>query len=253
MLKRNVFVEKNSQEVATLYVATPENPYLGASSVGWYEDAVLQLRSMPSLKVVLVKGTPSKFCMGASRDALLSDDPSVGLSDYIQYFSDVPRLMLSIPVPTIAVMEGHAVGGGFVLGLWCTHFLICEESMYGANFMALGFTPGMGATTVLEQIFGAAAARSMLFSGEIFTGAKLKQLAPQLSSFIVKKAEIESEAEDLLFTLSNHPQKSLQLLTETLSQRRLRLLEPCAQEEIEMHRKLFHSGNIKSAIAERYL
>ncbi|MEM7474794.1 MAG: enoyl-CoA hydratase-related protein [Planctomycetota bacterium] len=251
-MTNSIFVESISDSVARLVVATPECPYLGANSVSQLELAVEQLKNMPNLAAVVVTGTPENFCLGASRDALLSVDPSVGLSNYIEYFADVPRLLLSIPVPTIAAMRGHGIGGGFLLGLWCSSFVLAEECLYGANFMAIGITPGMGATCIVEEILGGPVGRQLLFSGRCFTGRELGKFAPQTKHCVAPRAEVEERALEIAERWSEQHVLSIKLLTETLNRKRLKLLDEAVEDEIRMHGQLFELPTIREEIAARY-
>src|SRR5581483_7175690 len=78
----------------------------------------------------------------------------------------LPKYLLDFPLPVIAAMEGHAVGGGFALGLCADIVVVATESRYGATFMNMGFTPGMGTTRLLEHVLSPAMAAEMLFTGE---------------------------------------------------------------------------------------
>jgi polyketide biosynthesis enoyl-CoA hydratase PksI len=76
-------------------------------------------------------------------------------------------------VPTIAAMAGAAVGGGLVFGLACDLVFMAADRRYGCNFMDLGFTPGMGATRLLQAPFGEYVAAEMLLGAQYFRGKEL--------------------------------------------------------------------------------
>jgi polyketide biosynthesis enoyl-CoA hydratase PksI len=86
----------------------------------------------------------------------------------------LPRAILDLPVPVIAAMEGHVIGGGFALGLCVDLVLIAPESRNGYSFINMGFTPGMGTTMgttrLLEHVITPAIAHEMLFTGQAFKG-----------------------------------------------------------------------------------
>lgn len=251
-MKKNIFVEDIEKGKVKLIVATDENPYLGSASVAWFKEAVDTIKKRDDINVVIVSGTSKRFCMGASRNALLSVDPSLGLSNYIEYFADIPRLLLSIPVPTIADMRGHGIGGGLILGLWCTGAFLSENSLYGANFMSLGFTPGMGATVVLEEAFGGPVARDLLLSGKIITGLELSKTAKQIEPYVAAKSQVEELVMETAEMWAAQNPTAIRLLTKTINERRLSLLETAVKKEIEMHEHLFETAGIRDEIAERY-
>ena len=64
--------------------------------------------------------------------------------------------VLDLPILVVAAMAGHAIGGGLALGLCADIILLSRESRYGASFMNMGFTPGMGITKLLEHVMSPA-------------------------------------------------------------------------------------------------
>src|SRR5688500_18137264 len=86
---------------------------------------------------VVLAGLPEYFCTGAN-EAMLLDivERSVAPSDLL-----LPRWLLGIAVPTIAAVEGHALGGGLAVALCADMVVMSSESRYGCTFMKMGFTP----------------------------------------------------------------------------------------------------------------
>jgi enoyl-CoA hydratase/carnithine racemase len=195
------------------------------------------------VRCVILRGGREIFNSGATR---------AGLVDYEQpiteYVGEIPRLLLEIPVPTVASMAGHAIGGGLLLGLWCDHIVMSEERLYGANFMALGFTPGMGATVALESAFGAMLAREMLYTGKLFTGAELRRRGAPLPH-VPPRAEVEDRARSLADDIAAVPPESARLLRRTFSERRLAQLESALKNESRMHREIFANPETRARIA----
>jgi enoyl-CoA hydratase/carnithine racemase len=75
-------------------------------------------------------------------------------------------------MPTIAAMNGHAVGGGFGLALVCDLRVANRDARYGANFARLGFHSGMAISHLLPRIVGVPLAADLLFSGRLVSGAE---------------------------------------------------------------------------------
>src|SRR3954463_12820881 len=116
--------------VAVVSVTTDDAPYL-RSDLG--DDLKLWADALArddDLRAVVLEGGDKSFCRGASRELLLSDDL---LTKALPAIYELPRLVLPLPVPSVAAMAGHAIGGGFILGLWCDTAVLAEESLYGAN------------------------------------------------------------------------------------------------------------------------
>jgi polyketide biosynthesis enoyl-CoA hydratase PksI len=195
-------------------------------------------------KCVVLFGGNDVFNSGATRGGLTNAERPI--TDYV---AKLPRLMLDFPVPTIAAMAGHALGGGLLLGLWCDLAVFAEDRLYGANFMALGFTPGMGATLCLEEAFGSFLGREMLYTGKLLTGMELRARGAPLPH-VVPRAQVEARARELAEDIVAVPQGSLQLLRRTLSARRRVRLEAVLLDEGHMHKQVFADPETRARIAD---
>src|SRR5207244_2774058 len=152
-----------------------------------FRDVVARIAENDEVRAVVVEGGARQFCAGANRDLLLRPDADAAINSLV---GEAARLVLDIPVPTVAAMVGHAVGGGLMLGLGCDVAVFAEEALYTANFISLGFTPGMGSTTLLPELFGPPLARELLLTGRTMTGAELKTLAPSLAHAVVPRSGV---------------------------------------------------------------
>lgn len=235
--------------IVSLQVATDEDPYLGAWLVPVLTNAVEEIKADQAIHAVVLVGGTRYFSAGASRNALLEDGTQTTVPSYT---TALPLILLSIPVPTIAAMSGHAVGGGLALGLWCDMVVLAEESLYGLNFMALGFTPGMGSTTLVEETIGGPLAREMLFSGRLMKGRELKAIGGSIAHAVLPRAQVYSHAVAIAEELVQVPRQALALLKGTLSAKRSAMLERAIKVEQAMHAILFADEETRLRIAESY-
>lgn len=239
-------VERGEGPVAVLRVATDEHPYLGPGTVEALARAVASIARDTDVRAVVVAGGERHFCAGASREALLGAEVRGETIPF--YATELARIVLSIPVPTVAAMAGHAVGGGFVLGLWCDAYRLAEEGLYGANFVALGFTPGMGATVALEEAVGASFARELLLGGRLVKGRDLR--GSPLGHTVVPRADVHRRAHALAASLAEGSPAAVRLLKATLARRRRERLDAAARDERAMHEALFGADAAAATRAE---
>ncbi len=235
--------------VVSLKISNDDQPYIEEKFVSALADAIEELKRNEHLHSIIFVGGTRYFSAGASLDSLVRPNETVGAPSYA---AELPGLILSIPVPTIAAMAGHAIGGGWILGLWCDIALMAEESLYGANFMALGFTPGMGATTIVEECFGAPLARELLFTGRLVKGRELKGGGGPLAHAIIPRVQVFERALAIATELSQVPRDSLLLLKSMLAEQRRERLEHVLNAEKSMHRNVFSQPETQRQIAERY-
>jgi len=205
----------------------------------------LGLRSRKDLKVVVLTGCGNIFSMGGSQEGL--ED----IANAKNRFSDAPfmfRGLLEFDVPVISAIQGHAFGGGLLFGLYADVVVMHEDSTYTANFMKYGFTPGMGATYVLQEKLGKQLGTEMMYTARLLSGAQLRSRG---ASVIVTNSVIK-EAMQIAKELSVKPRRSLEVLKENLSGHILNDLLVRIAEEEEMHEKTFHTSETKKRIDEHF-
>lgn len=246
---RTLEITAINEQVLSLRISTDANPYIGPWYVPALREAIEKLNADPAVRAVVVEGGSRYFSAGASRDMLMGPDGGAEIPTWVP---EIPRLLLSISVPTVAAMAGHAIGGGFVLGLWCDAAVLAEESLYGANFMALGFTPGMGSTVVLEEALGAPLARELLLTGRISKGRELKAAGGLIAHAVAPRAEVRARAVAIAEEMAKVPREALVLLKRTLSQRRQQMLDRANVDEKVMAQAIFEYEGTRTQIGEAY-
>ena len=236
--------------IASLRISEDDAPYLDTTgAVRELEEAVETLRNDASVRALLLEGGRPYFSAGADRALLTDPDAQTKIAAFCQRF---PSLLLDLPVPTVAAMVGHAVGGGWLVGLWCDLAIHARESLYGANFMQLGFTPGMGSTVMVEAAVGAPLARELLFSGRLVKGKELAATGGALAHSVFPRTEVRERALGIAREIAEAPRTSLVLLKETLSANRRARLEDALEAEARMHAQSFGDAEVRAEIAERY-
>jgi len=163
--------------IATLTLDRPENRNSMTPEVmAAFRECVARAGADPELRAVVVTGRGSSFCAGADFRGASPAEPRGGgdLPDYERLYRTYEPFLevFDLPVPTIAAMNGHAVGGGFGLALVCDLRIANRDARYGANFARLGFHSGMAISHLLPRIIGVPRAADLLFSGRLVTGAE---------------------------------------------------------------------------------
>ncbi|WP_044380579.1 enoyl-CoA hydratase/isomerase family protein [Streptomyces noursei] len=172
-------VEHRPNGVTVLTFDNPDrrNPMTGRLTAQW-RRAMRSLRQAPDLRAVVITGTGPAFCSGADLGEL-ADQHGQGLSGTRAQLSDFYRTWLAVrdlPVPTVAAVNGHAVGAGLALALACDLRYAAAEAKLGAPFVRLGLHPGMATTALLAEAVGPARARELLLTGRLISGARAAAL-----------------------------------------------------------------------------
>ncbi|MBU6398870.1 MAG: enoyl-CoA hydratase/isomerase family protein [Verrucomicrobia bacterium] len=204
------------------------------------------IRSEAQARVVVIHGYENYFCCGGTRDELMKlHRGEVEFTDFPFY-----RLLLDCELPTISAMQGHAIGGGLAFGLYADMLVLAEESLYSANFMRYGFTPGMGSTYIVPLKFGPCLGAEMLFSAAAYHGGQLKERG--LTARVVKKKDVIPTALALARELADRPLLSLKLLKQQLAQPIRDSLPAWIEREVAMHRLSFRQPEVKDRIEKLF-
>lgn len=207
-----------------------------------------EIKENPEIKCVIVTGYENIFSMGGTQQQLIN------ISESKSSFTDTPFLyrgFLEFDIPVIAAIQGHATGGGFLFGLYADMVVLAEESIYTAVFTKYGFTPGMGATYILEERLGKAVATEMMYSARPFSGQELKERGVGVP--VVKREDVLSRAISIAQSIADKPLVTLKTLKHELSRRILSPLLACIDAEEEMHKKTFTQPEVKERIKHFYI
>jgi len=82
----------------------------------------------------------------------------------------------SLPMPTIAAINGHAIGAGLCFALACDLRVAVSDAKMGMTFTKLGIHPGMGATYFLPRLIGSARSCELLFGGRIIDAVEAERM-----------------------------------------------------------------------------
>jgi polyketide biosynthesis enoyl-CoA hydratase PksI len=139
------------------------------------------------------------------------------------------------PLPVVGAIEGHAIGGGLSFALTlCDVTVAAEESRYGFNYATLGFTPGMGTTSLVSHLVGQPFANEMILTGKLYRGQALSGRG--LFSEVVPKAQVTPEALDIARRMAAVPRRTLEILKGTLALPRQQWVHAGHVQEDLMHR-----------------
>jgi len=126
--------------------------------------ACAELSADPEVRVVLVTSTsPTAFCVGAD----LKERHSFSDADLLAQ-RPVTRAayngVLNLPMPTIAVVEGYALGGGLEIALSCDLIIAGSSAVVGLPEVSVGVIPAGGGTQLLTRRIGWSRAAGMIFT-----------------------------------------------------------------------------------------
>ena len=161
-------LERPSAGVARLVLDNPtqRNAMSEQMTRSWV-SAIERLATDREVRVVIVTGEGSAFCSGGDPRWIASepDAPVDRLRTRMIAFYRAWLTIRALEVPTIAALNGPAVGAGLCLALACDLRYAAAGARLSAPFVRLGMNPGMAATYLLPEVVGEANARELLLTG----------------------------------------------------------------------------------------
>lgn len=161
-----------SDGVATLTLNNPgERNTLTAPMVDEITAAMDDIENDTNVGALVVTGAPPSFCAGANLGNL-SEATGESLGKIYEGFLRIARS----PLPTLAAVNGAAVGAGMNLALGCDVRIVADEAKIDTRFLQLGIHPGGGHTWMFRRIAGPQAAMAAVVFGQVLDGKEAERI-----------------------------------------------------------------------------
>lgn len=186
-MAKQIVLERNG-ETAFIKVLRPEAlNALSRSIVDEMDALVDEVRNDPGIRVLLFY-SEKNFAAGADiKDMACCDE--AGARAFL--FTPTYNKIQALPIPTIAVVDGYAFGGGLELALRCDFRIVSKTAKLGLTELNLGIIPGAGGTVLLPRLVGESKAKEMIYLSRVVDGAEAERIG---------LANVAVEPEDLLQT-----------------------------------------------------
>src|ERR671911_1084979 len=186
-----------------------ERNTLTAAMVEGIVDAMDAFEADDGVGAVVVTGGGSAFCAGADLGNLQTADRE-SLGNIYEGFLRIARS----PLPTLAAVNGAAVGAGMNLALGCDVRIVADRAKLDTRFLQLGIHPGGGHTWMLRRIAGPQAAMAAVLFGEVLDGTEAERVG--LVHRCVEDGDLLAAAHDMAARAASAPRELLIRTKETI-------------------------------------
>ncbi len=202
---------RSQQEGAVLTLTLDRPEALNALNAQVLDDLdeALDRVDLSTVRCIVFTGSGEKaFAAGADIAAMADMDPEAAAA-FSRRGNGVFRRIETFPLPTIAAVNGYALGGGCELAMACDIRLCSENAVFGQPEVTLGITPGFGGTQRLMRLIGMGKAKELIFSARtvkapealamglvnaVYPAEELLPAARKLAQRIAKNAPIAVRA-----------------------------------------------------------
>jgi enoyl-CoA hydratase/carnithine racemase len=210
--------------VITLSFDQPEkqNPFTANAATQIEEIADSATRDEHS--AIVLTGTGSTFCAGGDLESLSHSGESAQ-ERYERYApgTDFVSSLLSSPVPTIAKINGDAVGAGLSIVALCDFAYASEEAEFSAAFVNVGLIPDSGLTVFLPRIVGLRTTLDLMLTGRKISASEALEM--DLINDVVSSDELDQSVQSQIDKLSDLPTGALSTIRRTVHENAARHYE----------------------------
>ena len=171
-------IELRLGTVASLELNNPPLNIVTGELIDELEAALAQLQQCPpgDVRAVVVSGSGERaFSVGSNVKDFEAHRGPAGRAHF-EREARLGQRLVSLPMPTIAAIEGDALGGGLEIALCCDLRVASETAQLGLPEVRLAVTPNTGGTQRLPRIVGEARAKELLLTGRIISAAEAERI-----------------------------------------------------------------------------
>jgi 2-(1,2-epoxy-1,2-dihydrophenyl)acetyl-CoA isomerase len=193
-LYRSLVLE-NQEGIFTLTLNQPQNRNaLSYEMAEEFQRVMEELAEQKQARGLILTGAGRAFCAGGDFHSIISEftRPAVELQPRLRKFYSRFLSLRRLRIPTLAAVNGPAVGAGFSLALACDLRIASTQASFHANFVHIGVHPGMGATYFLPRLVGTSKALEILWRGEILSSQDALELG--IVSQVVEPEQLMAQA-----------------------------------------------------------
>jgi enoyl-CoA hydratase/carnithine racemase len=203
--------------IVTLTMSRPEerNALTEEHQMLEFASVCGRMRRDPSVKVVILTGAGTAFSAGGNlknmRDKKgFSAGSPVDIRDsYRNGIQQIPLALYELDIPTIAAVNGPAIGAGMDLACMCDLRVASEKATFASSFVKLGIVPADGGAWLLSRTIGQAKSLELMLTGETIDAQRA--LAIGLVTCVVPHEQVMEKAMELANRIAANPSRTVRL------------------------------------------
>jgi enoyl-CoA hydratase/carnithine racemase len=239
--------------IVTLNRPEARNPISDADMVTALEDTVADVNRNHSVRALVLTGSGSAFSSGGNvkhmldREGMFGGTPMELRDGYRQGIQRIPKALYHCEVPTIAAVNGPAIGAGCDLALMCDMRIASTKARFAESFVKVGIIPGDGGAWLLPRAIGMSRACEMAFTGDAIDAATA--LAWGMVSQVVEPEALMDSALALAARVTVNPPEVLRMTKKLLREGQHASLESLLELSAAMQALAHHTRDHHEAVS----
>jgi len=181
-----------------------------------FRAAIHKIKMDPDPKVLVLTGAGRAFSAGGNLEKMrgsVGSNPAKRKRESFAFYNSFLRIM-DLEIPTIAAINGHAIGAGACVSLACDMRIAAENSKIGFTFAKIGLHPGMGAEHFLTRMIGRARTFELLMTGDILSAEEAYRIG--LVNHLAPPEKLMEKALELAGKIAAMPVLPIRMLKESI-------------------------------------
>jgi 2-(1,2-epoxy-1,2-dihydrophenyl)acetyl-CoA isomerase len=167
-------------------------------------EALDEIERDPAVRAVILTGAGGHFSAGGDVKTMAARRHTAAEGrERVELLNRFVLRLFNFPKPTIAMVDGFAVGAGCNIALGCDMIVASDRAKFGEVFLKIGLVPDGGGTWLLQRLVGLAKAKEMVLTAEIIDAAEALRIG--LVNRVVPAAELESATRALARKIATGP------------------------------------------------
>lgn len=210
-----LFERKNGIAILTLNRPDTRNAISTPEIIEEIETACSIVNRDICTRVLVITGVDPAFSSGGNvkdmlrKTGMFGGTPCQIMENYRKNIQRIPMAVHGVEVPTIAAVNGPAIGAGCDLALMCDIRIASDKTCMGETFLNIGIIPGDGGGWFLPRVVGMAKACEMTFTGEMVDAAEAERIG--LVNHVVPHASLMEKTMDLAEKIACKPPEALRM------------------------------------------
>ncbi len=191
------------------------NAISGSRIIEEMEEACRTVNMDMSVKAMIIAAADPAFSSGgnikdmAEKKGMFAGSPGEVMENYRKNIQRIPLAVHGVEVPTIAAVNGPAIGAGCDLALMCDMRIASEKAKFGETFINIGLVPGDGGAYFLPRAVGLAKACELSFTGDVIDAAEALRIG--MVNEAVPHERLMERAERLAGKIAEKPAAALRM------------------------------------------
>jgi enoyl-CoA hydratase/carnithine racemase len=210
----SIRLSRSPNGVVTLSIARPEKKNaINYPMWGEITQAISEVSDSKTDRVLVITGSGDSFCAGADLSGEMEHDRHQ--LSRMRYINQLPLALHDCPKPTIAKVNGIAVGAGLNLALGCDLVVASDQARFSEIFVKRALTVDLGGTWLLPRLIGIHRAKELALFGDIISAADADRMG--LVNRVVPHAELDKFVDDWANRLAEGPPLAMQMSKQLLN------------------------------------